>query len=136
MFQNYQLTFRTALTRTLVFFSKTMATSQVNPSVSMSLQIQVGFNPITFESFGFRDSSLKKGRNLKDANHVFNVIETRKPGKLPEISARCVRQTNISSDAYFLTIQLDSNRSIDSARCNCTGGISGECKHVAGKIID
>ncbi len=96
-----------------------MATS--NPS---SIKIRTGFQPI----FGhtFHPANEKKGSDL--VSHVFNVEETRANGKT-EITASVIREMKIRDDHFRVTFDIDSNRTIKSARCSCVAGCDGFCKH-------
>ena len=103
-----------------------------------TLTIQTGFSTIYSNNLKFRDSTIKKGRQLienDELSHVFNVSETRKFGsEVIEISGRCVPQTSVSETAYFIDLTLDVNRFITHAHCNCTGGSNGLCKHTSAVI--
>ena len=112
-----------------------MASALPSQSSPTKLHVQVGFNAISFEHLDLRESTIKKGRELWESGHIFNVTEVRESASCPKIEGRCVRQTNVSSDPYVLCIHLDSNRSVTAATCKCQAGISGNCKHVAGKLF-
>ncbi len=92
--------------------------------------LQNGFSAISWSNYVPRDSTKKKGQALQAANHLFNVEEVREPGKETEILAKCVKQTNVTEAPWNLNIKLDSNRNVLRARCSCTAGGDGQCKHM------
>ena len=92
--------------------------------------LQNGFSATSWASYEPRESTKKKGQALQAANHLFNVEEVREPGKNTEIFAKCVKQTNVTEAPWNLNIVLDDNRNVIRARCGCTAGGDGQCKHM------
>ena len=66
------------------------------------------------------------------AGHIRKVRELRTPGKLPEIVAESVPQTNVREKPYRIYMDLDENRKIIKTKCDCRDGVS--CKHLRGLI--
>ena len=107
-----------------------------------STRYRCGFSSIKFGDT-FRGNTLSLGKNLVEANHVFNVEEVVELGKRREIFARCVPQTKVNDDPYRLSIILNENRAIYDFLCSCPAGsgtVASEgsrnaCKHIAALAI-
>ncbi|KAH9376116.1 hypothetical protein HPB48_012827 [Haemaphysalis longicornis] len=95
--------------------------------------LRAGFRNINAGST-FRDSTMTKGEKLYASRHVFDVNE-RVSAASSLLSARCVRQANVSQEAYSIRMKLDDNRKITEAHCTCKGGTSGTCKHAAAVVV-
>ena len=96
--------------------------------------ISTGFSTILYSHFGFTAAKLRNGEELVRSQHVSFVQECRRAGFPPEVTGRCLPQTNISKNMYEIKIVLDSKRKILRATCTCTAGQDGLCKHVASVI--
>ncbi|KAM7297551.1 uncharacterized protein ISCGN_022702 [Ixodes scapularis] len=81
----------------------------------------------------FRDATTKKGEDLYESGHVFDVNE-RLSAASSVLRARCVRQASVCQEAYSITIKLDNTRRITEAHCTCRGGTCGQCKHTTAVV--
>ena len=110
--------------------------------MAKSTRYRCGFSPIVFGNT-FRESTLALGKNLVEANHVFNVEEVVEQNKPREIFGRCFPQTKSNENAYKLSIILSENRRIHDFLCTCPAGsgtleVEGcrnACKHIAALAI-
>jgi hypothetical protein len=100
------------------------------------LKIRTGFSAIKWprDREEHRSGTLDRGKKLVEADHVKSVQEIQKPGKMTEIEGRCVRQTSVTEPSYYINLQLDDNRNIIRAFCQCIAGAVGICKHTAALI--
>ncbi len=103
--------------------------------------ILCGFSSVSWQnnegdddSSEHRDSTKAKGQKLAEADHVFDVKEIRENGRV-EIVGFCVRETSVREKPYKITLELDDNRKILDARCQCVAGLNGDCKHTAALIF-
>lgn len=71
-------------------------------SVVGTITIYVGFQKIKWDESYFRPSTLKKGKNLQNSQHVFLVKE--RLGE--EISGKCMRETNVNQEPYCVKIKV------------------------------
>ncbi len=97
----------------------------------MEVTYRTGFQEIS--GLDFRADVLRKGRELFKAGHIFNVAVKHRDDKIT-IVGYCVRQGSISNSPYTIELQIQSNRSIESAHCSCQAGIDGQCKHTSGLV--
>ena len=110
--------------------------------MAQSTRYRCGFSSIRFGNV-FRENSLLLGKNLVEADHVFNVEEVDIPGKPREIFGRCLPQTKTNDNPYKLSIILGENRIIADFLCSCPAGLGtaasdgpkNACKHIAGLAI-
>ncbi len=91
-----------------------------------------GFEAI--DGLEFRKAIAEKGHDM--VQHIFNVKEVRKfsdDGQVLEISisGQCIREMSLSKDPWNVIFELTSDRHVILARCSCTAGIDGMCKHTA-----
>ena len=99
--------------------------------MSSKIEIRGGFSSVSFPAL--RESTKKHGIRLCEAHHVFNVAEIRENGKA-WFEGKCVREANVSISPYQLHLDLDENRNVTLARCNCVAGGDGLCKHIGALI--
>ena len=102
------------------------------PNPQVPLIIQTGFAKVEWKHITFGDNAETLGRALLAAGHIRKVRELRTPGKLPEIVAESVPQTNVREKPYKIYMDLDENRKIIKTKCVCRDGVS--CKHLRGLI--
>ncbi len=91
-----------------------------------------GFEAIT--GLDFRKAIVDKGKEM--TAHIFNVKEVRTYSETDEIvaisiSGECIREMSLSNTPWRIVFELNPYREIVRARCNCTAGIDGMCKHTA-----
>nr|XP_054920619.1 uncharacterized protein LOC126517764 [Dermacentor andersoni] len=96
----------------------------------MSVVLHCGFKAIENLEAHFRPSTLEKGRQLYDNNHVYRVREVNGT----DISAKCLSQQ--SKQAYDVELQLSiAPRTILKGTCTCRYGALGDCKHCAAVVF-
>ncbi|KAH6932633.1 hypothetical protein HPB50_008205 [Hyalomma asiaticum] len=71
--------------------------------VAGALVLRAGFKDIVVGSF-FRDATIKKGENLHESGHVFDVSE-RFDTAASVLTAKCVRQACVTQEAYSIAIE-------------------------------
>ncbi|XP_075560580.1 uncharacterized protein LOC142592791 [Dermacentor variabilis] len=96
----------------------------------MSVVLHCGFKAIENVEAHFRPSTLEKGRQLYDNNHVYRVREVNGT----DISAKCLSQQ--SKQAYDVELQLSiAPRTVLKGTCTCRYGALGDCKHCAAVVF-
>ena len=70
-------------------------------------EIHCGFSKITTISTDFRAPVLRKGKELLDSEHVYDLIETKRDG-IEIISANVKPQTSVSAASYKVEIGVSS----------------------------
>lgn len=122
------------LKKTKTIASLNLRVSKLLPSIekmSSKIILSCGFSPIHCNFL--RKSALKKGGRL--IQHVFDVVETRdKEKNTINISGKCVRQASINKAPYKIELELNNQRTVISALCQCIAGVQGNCKH-SGALI-
>lgn len=71
--------------------------------VAGALVLRAGFKDIVVGSF-FRDATIKKGENLHESGHVFDVSE-RFATASSVLTAKCVHQACVTQEAYSIAIE-------------------------------
>ncbi len=92
-----------------------------------------GFEEI--QGLEFRKAIAEKGDDM--VHHVFNVKEVRTLSDdnsqvlKAVISGECIREMSLSKDPWKVVFEVGADRTVTLARCSCTAGIDGMCKHTA-----
>ena len=97
----------------------------------MSVEQLDGFIELT--GIKFQPELERKGRELLKAGHIFNVSEIQTKDKQTVVGS-CLRQGNGSNAPYIIILQVNSDRSIESALCICQSGSDGQCKHTSALV--
>lgn len=79
-----------------------MQSTQLNRDMSSSIEIYVGFKKVQWDASYFRASTLKKGAQLAESNHIFQVKEKLRE----EISGLCLRETSINQPPYAVQLKV------------------------------
>ena len=97
-----------------------------------------GFEQIFYDHLpNMRKSSLSKGQKLLESEHIVNLKEVRKPGKLTEITGHCIRQAAVTQEAYKVELKLNDERKVvlGQYKCWCPYGEEGLCKHFPAFLL-
>ncbi len=92
-----------------------------------------GFEAIS--GLDFRKSLLSSGREMMQ--HALNVREIRRSDEngvvtSVTIAADCIREMSLTEKPWTVTLELrPDDRVVTLARCSCTAGIDGLCKHTS-----
>ena len=88
---------------------------------------------IELKGIEFQPELERKGRELLEAGLIFNVSEIQKKDRKTVVGS-CLRQGNGSNAPYIIILQVNSDRSIESALCICRSGSDGQCKHTSALV--
>ena len=86
------------------------------------ITITCGFGSIS--GLSFREDIVKKGTDLLNSDHMGDVKEVRKSGKI-SILGRCVPEASIRKTPYPITLELNPSREVTLAHCSCQAGATG-----------
>ena len=102
---------------------------------------RIGFSQIHCDFFKDRQVLLKEGKDLSECDHIFNVeeLKPKKEDRPVVITTQCMRQMNIRSDPYWITLELDENRNVQygglRSRCSCQAGVTGKIHSLSKSSI-
>ncbi|XP_029851665.2 uncharacterized protein LOC115333183 [Ixodes scapularis] len=96
--------------------------------------ITTGFKAVQDPESFFRGANLVKGQLLYESGHVYEVREVHYDTHV-EITARCTPQTKLNAAGKHIELQLDKDRTIVLAKCDCRAGVAGKCKHAAAVAV-
>lgn len=104
-------------------------------SSSMERVLYCGFKSIGNIDTFFKKKSVKRGRKLFAANHVYGVREELASAAGPsDVLGKCVAQ--MKGVDYDVRLEISANpRQIVGASCGCKAGCRGWCKHAAAVAI-
>ncbi len=89
----------------------------------------------TIAGLDFRKSLLSSGKDM--IPHTLNVREIRKSDENGQIvsitiAADCIREMSLTEKPWNVTLEINPvDRSVSLARCSCTAGADGLCKHTS-----